>query len=468
MATVPIVVTNASVTEAPTPNTLQQTGALVTQGGTNTSPDTLTQVSTLAQLTALLGPQLEIASISWLSNVVSVTTTSPHGWANSDVIPITVEGVTPSGYNGYFQGTITGTETLTYPLTSNPGAETVLGTIALGARNELLEMATTYFAGNGVLALNVLELGEAEVTPGVATLATFIANVLGTPEQQYGYLVPRQWDNNTAFLALVNEFTAVDKMLYFWVTTTVDNEAVYSTPAYKSVYAEVEAPGVSGPNGTEFSLASAFGTALKANPSSTNKVPPLGYAPSFGTTPYPVRGNQAVFQGLANNNVGWIGTGQQGGVSGNILFQGKMSDGNFWNFWYSVDWAQINMNQALANEVIIGSASTLNPLYYNQPGIDRLQNRVVRTANQGVSAGLGNGQVVATKLPIAQFLANYNAGNYAGQIVVNAEPFLPYSQENPNDYGQGKYAGLACVWIPQLPFLNIFFNLMATTLITGG
>ena len=154
-------------------------------------------------------------------------------------------------------------------------------------------------------------------------------------------------------------------------------------------------------------------------------------------------------------------------MSGNILFQGKMSDGNFWNFWYSVDWAQINMQLALANEVINGSASALNPLYYNQPGIDRLQNRVLQTATQGVTAGLGIGQVVATKLPVAQFLQNYNAGNYAGQIVVNAEPFLAYTNENPNDYAAGKYAGISCVWIPQLPFLNIFFNLQATTLLVG-
>lgn len=465
MATVPIVTVNASVQQAPTPSTLQQTGAFVTQGGTTTAPDTLTLVSTLAQLEAILAPSVTVTSLSWSGGVVTATTATPHGWTNADVIPITIAGAVPAGYNGYFTGTITGASTLTYPLASNPGSETTPGTVALGAVNELLDMGTTYFAGNGVVAVNVLELGEAEVTPGVATLTTFIASVLGSSQQQYAYLIPRQWDDNAAFLALCENSTAVNAMLYFYTTTTVANRAVYSGPGYKCVIAEVEAPGVAA---TEFSLASAFGTALKQNPSSTNKVPPLSYAPSFGTTAYPLRGNQSVFQELANANVGWVGTGQQGGVSGNILFQGKMSDGNFWNFWYSVDWAQINMNLALANEVINGSATNLNPLYYNQAGINRLQNRAVQTAAQGVAAGLGNGQVIATKLPIEQFLANYNAGNYAGQIVVNAEPFLPYSEENPDDYGIGRYAGLACVWIPQNPFLNIVFNLMATTLITGG
>lgn len=466
MATVPIVTVNASVNEAPAPSTLQQTGAFVTQGGTNTPSGTLTLCSTLAALQAILGPSLAITSLAWSGSVVTVTTTTPHGWTLADVVPITIAGAVPTGYNGYFTGTVTGTTTVTYPLASNPGAETTPGTITLGAVNELLQMGTTYFSGNGFIAVNVLELGEADPTPGVATLTTFIESVAGSPEQQYGYLVPRQWDTNAAFLTLCSDQTAVDAELYFWVTTTVANRATYSGPGYKCVYAEVEAPGVAAT--LEFSLASAFGTALKQNPSSTNKVPPLSNAPSNGTTAYPIRNNQTIFQELANAKVGWIGSGAQGGVAGNIIQQGLMSDGNQWNFWYSVDWAQININLSLTNEVIIGSASNLNPLYYDQPGIDRLQLRAIQTANSGVTSGLGNGQVVGTKLPIAQFLANYNSGAYAGQIVINAEPFLAYSEENPNDYGIGKYAGLSCIWIPKLGFQNIFFNLQATTLITGG
>ena len=52
-AIVPIVTLNASLTQAPTPSTLQQTGAFVTQGGTNTAANTLTPVATLAALQAI-------------------------------------------------------------------------------------------------------------------------------------------------------------------------------------------------------------------------------------------------------------------------------------------------------------------------------------------------------------------------------------------------------------------------------
>jgi hypothetical protein len=462
MATFPIVTVNASVVQAPIPNNLQQRGAFVTQGGTTTAPGTLTLVTTMEELTAITAAPINIASLAWAGSVVTLTTASPHGYAIGDVIPIIVSGATPIGYNGDFLGTVTGTSTITYSLSINPGSETVPGKLTLGAIAELTAMGTTYFAGSGVRGVSVLELGEGPVVEGIAALTTFMAAVKGTVQQQYAYLVPREWHNVTEFLTLCHNNIAVDAQQYFYVTTTLANRAVYA--GLKCVLALVEAPSIPG---TEFSLASVFSTVLKANPGSTNRVPPLSYAPSFGTTAYPQRGNSSVFQELADANVGWISTGQQGGVSGNIVFQGKMSDGNAWNFWYSVDWAQINVNLDIANEVINGSASSTNPLYYNQRGIDRLQNRAVQTASRGVAAGLGNGQIIATKLPQQDFLDALNSDQYAGKIVINAEPFTAYVKENPSDYGIGKYAGLAEVWVPQLPFLNIFFNLQATTLITG-
>lgn len=38
-------------------------------------------------------------------------------------------------------------------------------------------------------------------------------------------------------------------------------------------------------------------------------------------------------------------------------------------------WCAINLEMDLANEVINGSNTTVNPLYYEQNGIDRLQRR---------------------------------------------------------------------------------------------
>lgn len=464
MSSTSIVTVNASVVTAAAPNNLQQRGAFISQGGTTTAAGTLTLLSDVSTLSTILGMSKAIASLTWLSAVVTVTTATAHGFTSGDVIPVTIAGAVPSGYNGSFTATVTGTTTLTYPLANNPGTETTPGTITLGSVSELVQMNTTYFAGNGVPGVYVLELGEGTATEGVAALTSFINDTLGTTDQMYAYLVPREWDANAAFLSFLPNYTSTSAMTYFYVTTTVANEAVYSGPAFKCVYAQVESPNKVA---TEFSAASPFGNALKQSPSSTNRVVPLCYSPSYGTTAYPLRGNQSVFSGLSTNKVGWIGTGQEGGITSNILFQGYMSDGNDWNFWYSTDWIQVQGKLALANEVINGSASSVNPLYYNQQGINRLQKRVVQVASNGVAYGLGNGQVIQTKLSTTDFLANYNAGLYADQIVVNAEPFTTYTSENPNDYGLGVYGGITVLWVTQLGFKQIILNIQATNIISA-
>lgn len=464
MATTPIVTVNTSITTAPIPNQLQQRGALISQGGTTLTPGASQRLLSPDDLANIAAPPVVNSTVTWTNNVVTVTTAAPHGWDLTDQIKVVLAGVVPNGYSGTYDATVTGDSTYTFPLETNPGTETSPGTSTLYAVSELTQMVSTYFSGNGVRAVDVLELGEGTTTAGVAELAAFLIASAGTTSAYYAYLVPREWDNNAAFLTLIGQYVAPSKQVYFYVTTTLDNRAVYSGPAFKNVFALCEAPGV---DSQEFSCAAPFGTALKQNPSATNKVPPLSYSPCFGTTDYPVRGNQTVLSELADSNVNWIGNGAEGGITTDILFQGKMSDGNFWNFWYSVDWARVNMDLALANEVINGSATSINPLYFNQQGIDRLQNRAAAVAQSGISYGLGNGQVLLTKLSAQQFQTNYNAGLYAGKIVINAEPFATYAAENPADYGQGKYSGIACLWVPQLPFLNIFFNLQATTLITG-
>jgi hypothetical protein len=128
---------------------------------------------------------------------------------------------------------------------------------------------------------------------------------------------------------------------------------------------------------------------------------------------------------------------------------------------------QINMAQALANEIINGSASPLNPLYYDQDGINRLQNRAIQVMTQAVSFGLALGTVTSTQLPANVFQSNVNAGLYAGQLPVNAEPFAVYSAENPSDYRIGRYAGLSAIVTPLRGFLNIFFDLTITNIVTA-
>jgi len=66
-----------------------------------------------------------ITAISWAANVVTITTAAAHGYSAGQTIA--VYGVTPVGYNGVYTIASAGTTTLTYALTTNPGASTVLG-----------------------------------------------------------------------------------------------------------------------------------------------------------------------------------------------------------------------------------------------------------------------------------------------------------------------------------------------------
>lgn len=455
-----IVVVNVSQTLAPAPSTLQKSGALVTQGGTTLAPGTLRLCTSLADLTSVLATPKPISALAWSAGgggVVTITTSAPHGYGVGDVIPITVAGTAPAGYSGNFTGTVTTTSQITYPLAVNPGSMTVPGTVVTGSRSELLSMGTTFFAQNGGQSVNVLELGEGVVNAGVTALAAFIA---ANPNTIYSYLMPRNWDNNSAFLAFMADYTAPDKKTYFFVTTVYANRAVYA--GKKCVLALVEAPVIPA---TEFSLAAVFAVTLNYSPNSTAKVPPLSYAYVYGVTPYPVIGNQTTFTNLDIANVGWIGTGAEGGISNSIVFYGQLQDGNPFNYWYSADWFQINVQLNLANEVINGSNDPLAPLYYDQFGINRLQNRAAATAAQAVTNGLALGTVKTTTLPAQDFQLAYEAGDFLGFLAINAEPFNVYTAENPSDYAVGKYGGLACVYTPLRGFKQIIFNLNVTNIV---
>lgn len=79
-------------------------------------------------------PPKAVASATWSAGVVTLVTTAPHGWIGST--NVVVAGCTPSAYNTNTApmpvvGTITGPSTLTYPVASDPGPLTVVGTINL-------------------------------------------------------------------------------------------------------------------------------------------------------------------------------------------------------------------------------------------------------------------------------------------------------------------------------------------------
>ena len=108
-------IVNVSVTQqvAPAPSTLQSTGALVSQGATTLASGTYALLTQLSDLSSILTGAVNISSITWATNVATVTTSSAHGIPSGDTVQVIITGVLPAGYNGTFLATSTGTTTFT-------------------------------------------------------------------------------------------------------------------------------------------------------------------------------------------------------------------------------------------------------------------------------------------------------------------------------------------------------------------
>lgn len=429
-----IVTVNVTQTIAPAPSTLQRTGALVSQGGTSTAAGTTTLLTQAGDLDDIIRPAAAISTIVWSGGTVTVTTTAPHGMTVSDVVNLTIAGVTPTGYNGTDQiCTITGASTFTYALVSNPGVASVPGTWAPIGVSVLSAMVNTFFAQGAGASVYVLELGNVQTYDAVVALEGFIED--NDPQIFYAYLVPRTFAYDSTYLTFLANFEATTAKTYFFTTVAWGNYASFDA-TMKCVFAMIEAPTTPI---TEFSCAAAFYVWLNNNPSTTNKVAPLAFRYLYGVTAYPIRGNSTELATLKAAAINWVGTGAEGGISNTVLMWGTTKDGRDATYWYSVDWVQININLDLANEIINGSNNPINPLYYNQEGVNRLQVRAQATMNRGISYGL-----------------------VLSPVVVNAVTFVDYVLDNPSDYSIGKYAGLSVSYTPARGFTQIIFNVNVT------
>jgi len=426
-----IVTVSVSQQVASAPSMLQQTGALISQGATtlaNGGTQLLTQVS---DLTSILRTPLTITSLSWAAGVVTLQTAAAHNIPSSQTVQGTIAGASPSGYDGTFACTATGTNTLTYPLASNPGTETAFGTFILADVAMLNAMATTYFGQSGNNGVYVLELGTGSTAAGVTALTSYLQN---PTIQFYSYLLPSTWDTEPTAPTLAKQYQSTTAQTYFFVTTTTSTYANWT--GIKSVFAMLQSP--SAPS-TEFSAAAVFQVTLAYNPSASDLASPLAFSYLYGVTPYVL--TNSLQTTLKTAGVNWVTTGAQGGISNKLIVWGTTMDLNPWNYWYSVDWTAINVAESLAAAVINGSNSFTNPLYYNQAGINTLQKVAQATVNNGISFGL-----------------------ILSPAAVNAIPFSTYVKQHPGDYSTGTYNGLSCTFVPLRGFQSITIYLTASNI----
>lgn len=294
-------------------------------------------------------------------------------------------------------------------------------------------------------------LTNAAFSTGVATFTTTTAHGV-KPGQYFKIVGVNPAGYNGTFRALP---TTTGSTL---VASLASDPGAYSAGGslVQSVYSSAGIPA------TEFTLAAFFQYCLAQSPTAAIKVPPFAFTELFGVTPYPLPGNNAILTTLAAVDISYIGTGSQGGLTQNLMFKGHTKDGKAFNYWYSVDWFSINVALNLTNAVFNGSNTKGNPLYYNQDGINRLEQVVYSTAATAISYGLFLGNPKQYQYSPDVFNAKYNEGDFAGQLAINAVPFTTYTTLNPLDYAARTYGGFTAVVIPLNGFEHIIFNLNAT------
>lgn len=428
-----IVTVNTIVTAAPTPSQLQQSGAIVSAGGTTLTAGTYQYCGTLSQVTSILAAPLALTGMVWSSGTVTATTSAALALSTGQTFTTTIAGATPAAYNGTYTATVTGANTFTFPLTPNPGTETVPGTYLPSNAGFVNNAATTFFAQGNAVGVYVLELGsQVTAAAAITALQTWItAN--SSPQVFYSYLLPGSWDfsSSAALNTMTSNYSSPSGQTYFFVTTTTTNIAAYA--GNKAVLALVPSPTQAS---TEHQMSAMFYQWLLNLPGASNPLAPMSYRFVFGVTPWSQIGNATAINTVLTAYGNLILTGAEGGVSDACIFKGTTMDGEQASWWYGIDWFRIQVKQLLANTVINGSNSN-PPLVYNQAGINTLQT---------VAQGVGNNAVTF---------------GCALSAVVTATPFFTYTNANPTNYNAGIYNGLAANVVGQNAFLTLTFTLDA-------
>ncbi|MDO2449776.1 hypothetical protein [Enterobacter vonholyi] len=434
-----IVTVNVSQTIGATPSNLQQMSAVLSFGATFQEagkPVLLTQPSDISDLVNNPISSLTAEASSFGSDFTLVLpfTNSINRDPGSEV-QITIQKCSPNAWNGTHLATVVDSKTLswTVPGSTLDGQPTTVGTFSLIGSDDLVTAVDTFFAQGNSVGTYLLELGYQDDLPKneVAALKTYMQEPL---KRFYAYLVPENWKANADFINLAKLYTANEAKQYFFVLEDTPDDTNYVTPyaGIKSIIAMADDtyPATN-------AAAAAMWNLVSASPSEINKVPPMAFRYLQAVNANAAKAS--ILTTMVKQNINYVDTGAEGGISNTMLVKGVTSDGNDMTYWYSVDWVQINVDMMLANAVINGSNNPINPLYYNQDGIDRLQQVAQGVFNTGVSYGLVN-----------------------GQTPVNAVPFKTYVKNNPNDYGIGRYAGLSATYTPMRGFVEIIFNINVT------
>ncbi len=435
-----IVNETVTVSQAPQPSQLQQSGALVSVGGTTLATNAWQFCGSLSAVQALLS---DTGNASELSNMATTYFAQGSGngiyvlelGANTDVVEqIDALGTWIAANPGVFYAYLT-------PADWDTDATDVASvTITDGGTGYTAAPTVTFSAatGGGTTATGTATINASGVVTGVtltnpgyypnqaAPTVTFSAPTSGTTATGTAVM-------GNAFDALASTYAGNTAKTYFFGTTSATTVTQYSSS--KSLF--LVAPAPTAPS-TEFTAAAFLYQALINSPSASNQLAPMQYRFLFGVTPWEQNTtNNPLINTILSAYGNIVLTGAQGGISDSCIFKGTVMSGIQFSNWYGLDNFQINANVNVAAAVLNGSNSN-PPLLYNQAGINALDGVAQQTADNAVRFG--------TVL----------------NATVTATPFAQYTAANPSDYQNGIYNGLYASATAQNGFLTITFNINVT------
>lgn len=173
------------------------------------------------------------------------------------------------------------------------------------------------------------------------------------------------------------------------------------------------------------------------NPSSFNKVNPMTYRYLYSTTPMgddTERLNKSLIDNYNTNLL--VAPPINTTNAKSLLFPGILSDGNDFTYWYGIDYIRFYLIDQVTNLLITASNSSINPIYYDQTGINRIKDAVTNAMSNCASYGI---------------IQN----NYT----ITATDFSTYVQANPSDYKSGLYGGIMIDVMPLKSLKHIKFYL---------
>jgi len=426
-----IVNLSAYLTVAPTPSALQQSGAVISLGGTTLTTGSYQFIESASALTAILSSAgnyealtnaattffTQGAVVGFFVLELGVQTTAGGGVAALETWITANPGVfyaylTPDAWDvedevSYITITDGGTGYTTAPTV----------TIAAPTTGTTATATATINSSGVVTSVTITNPGSGYTTTPAVTFSAPTSGTAATGTATLG----------CALSILSGNYSSPTGLTYFFGTTSLANIGFYA--ANKSLFMVVPAP--TAPS-TEFTAAAFFYQWLVNNPSAANVLPPMSFRYLYGVTPWAPAGNQTSISTILSAYANLVDTGAEGGISNSCAFKGTTMDGSQASWWYGVDWFQIQVKQAQAAAVINGS-NRQPPLLYDQPGINTLLGVANQVGKDAVSFGC------------------------ALSVVITATPFYTYSQQNPTNYKAGIYGGFLAQVTGQNGFLVIDF-----------